>query len=179
MKVTWTLIFFIFLINVKLSSCRKFIRIRRLKCETSGKTAIVNVCRFRTFKRRSFYTLALNYSRTVDDNRISIDYKRKIQSEKLETFLKMENIEFCKVLQNNSVVQYIPIVGSSINHLWQFGNVADNCIAKSNYIVMSNVTWDTFEPVQLLPKGEYEFNYQWFDFLDENIFFFQMFANII
>lgn len=182
MKVIWILVSFIFLFNFAPNKCRKVLRIRRIKCETSGTTAKVNFCRLKTFKRRSYHSSSVTYNRTPKDVKLSILYKRKMQSEKLETFLKMENIEFCPVLKNNSLVQYIPVVGSAIYYLSQFGNLIDICMERSNNpfnVTLSNVTWDTFEPLQLLPKGEYEFNYQWFDFLDKNVLFSQIYGNII
>lgn len=157
---------------------KKVFRIRSVKCSTSGQTVIAHYCRLRTFKRTSFYSLGLNLSRTVENVMINVLYERKSQFDKFENIIKLDNIEFCNILMNTTLIRYMPVIGSTIYHLIQFGNVLDFCRATSKYIVMSNVTWDTYESLQLLPKGEYKFNYQWFDRKDEKLFFCQLYGNI-
>lgn len=150
--------------------CRKQkLRLRAIKCNSSGRIATVQNCRIKTYNRSSYYSLAVNLSRSMVDGRIFVLYERLKQLGLFEPLYQFDNLEFCQILLNTSFAQYIPLVAASIHHLIQFGKIIELCRG-SLYLEMSNVTWDTFPPYQLILKGEYRFNYRWLDRSDDNIF---------
>lgn len=155
MSSLWRVSLLLIIFFIAYCDCKKkILRIRTLTCNTSGISATLDYCRLKTFNRRSHYSLAFNVTKKIDDLRINVLYERKSQSERFESFIKMDNIEFCKIVMNTTLDQYIPVVGAVCHHLIQFGNVIELCRGTSDYIVVSNITWDTLESLQILPKGK-------------------------
>lgn len=158
---------------------RRSFRIRAIKCGSSGKSATVKSCRVQTFNRLSFYSVSFNLTRHMNDGKLDVLYERFKQIGVFEKLIQLDNLEFCQILLNTSMAQYVPIIAASIHHLIQFGNIFDVCRGPSLNIVMSNITWDTFEPFSNIPKGEYRFNYRWFDKGDDNVFSNSLHGNMI
>lgn len=63
----------------------------------------------------------------MNDGRIDVLYERFKQIGVFEKIIQLDDLEFCQILLNTSMAQYVPIVAASIHHLIQFENIFDLC----------------------------------------------------
>lgn len=177
-QTTFLFITFFAAALVSISHSAKRLRLRGIRCENSGKYVVHDFCFIKTYKKRSFYSIGFNLTRKINDIKFNVNFERKGQSEKFESVLRLENLEFCKMIEG-SINPLYATVNQAIDYLKQFGNLVDVCTQSSGVIRFANVTWDNFFFIQALPNGEYHHHYTWFNDDDDKIMYIRLFANIL
>lgn len=170
----------ILLMMIFLSSIEsvKRLRLREIRCETTGKSIVDKFCYIKTYKRFSFYSAGFNLTRKLENLKWTFGMERKSQSGNYEKVFSMDDVDFCKIVEGKEISMHSSIL-LAVNYLKQFGNLEDACTKSSSVIKMTNVTFDSFPVLQTLPNSEYMWRFNWHDDIDEKILYLRLFGNIV
>lgn len=161
------------------SNSAKRLRLRDIKCETTGKSFVGLFCFIRSFKRQSFFTMGGNLTRQLENVSLAVKFERKTSAGNYDNVMHVENMNFCDMIDGHVASPTQATIKLGVDHLKTFGNVQEFCHKSAVAIRMNNITWDNFFATQSIPISEYQFHYIWSDNKDDKIFYVRLFGNII